>query len=240
LYNKIKDTKENDVEIISVRNRSNRDIISNLNNLLALMIVAGNQTKSDVEQRDIHSLIHPTYNWNDRISTSITPTTSFCYEVTFADQSSLGMNLKHYPIYYTSGVCGRALNCLVVTDSSVTNSSVIQSGDILLRLNGAPLSSEKGSFNFEAMTKLITSTSPPRNIRFFRPQSLSSLAPIEVLLMDDEKTPLMAKFIAHGTSPILFQLSSFDSKVRIFFILFFITFCLNNKFVSFYSYVRGN
>ena len=158
-------------------------------------------------------MIHPANNWNDRISTSFTPTSSFCYEVTFSDQTSLGINLKHHVLYYSAGVCGRKLNCLVVTDSAITNTSVIQTGDILLRMNGKALSSTSNNFEFEAMTKLITSTSPPRIIRFLRPQSISSLAPIELLLMDDEKVPLMAKFTARGVSPILFQLSSFDPKV---------------------------
>lgn len=57
------------------------------------------------------------------------------------------------------------------------------SGDILLQINGRSTSDYGEKFNFDYMTSIITSATPPRTVKFLRPSGPShTLSPAEVCL----------------------------------------------------------
>mmetsp|Transcript_9726 Transcript_9726/g.14658 ORF Transcript_9726/g.14658 Transcript_9726/m.14658 type:complete len:828 (+) Transcript_9726:64-2547(+) len=107
--------------------------------------------------------------WNKRIQSSYTPSSSFCYEITFPHQNSLGLNLKPRSIYYSCGGGTKHMGALVVVDATSLLSTIVYPGDIILRINDMNLTDIGESFSFDTCTSRITSTKPPRCVRFLRP-----------------------------------------------------------------------
>jgi hypothetical protein len=124
------------------------------------------------------SLIRP---WLTRITTSYTPTASFCFEITFPHQNALGLSLKPKSIFYSSAGTNKFMGALVVEESQALLSTVVYPGDLLLRINDTNLANFGDDFDFETATNLITASSAPRVIRFLRPLGPDhTLSPAEV------------------------------------------------------------
>jgi hypothetical protein len=124
------------------------------------------------------SLIRP---WLTRVTTSYTPTASFCFEITFPHQNALGLSLKPKSIFYSSAGTNKFIGTLVVEESQALLSTVVYPGDILLRINDTNLTNFGDDFDFETATNLITASSAPRVVRFLRPLGPDhTLSPAEV------------------------------------------------------------
>lgn len=124
------------------------------------------------------SLIRP---WLTRVTTSYTPTASFCYEITFPHQNTLGLSLKPKSIFYSFAGSNKFMGTLVVEESQALLSTVVYPGDILLRINDTNLTNFGDHFDFETATNLVTSSSSPRVVRFLRPLGPDhTLSPAEV------------------------------------------------------------
>jgi hypothetical protein len=124
------------------------------------------------------SLIRP---WLTRVTTSYTPTASFCYEITFPHQNALGLSLKPKSIFYSSAGSNKFMGTLVVEESQALLSTVVYPGDILLRINDTNLTNFGDHFDFETATNLVTSSASPRVVRFLRPLGPDhTLSPAEV------------------------------------------------------------
>lgn len=124
------------------------------------------------------SLIRP---WLTRVTTSYTPGTSFCYEITFPEQNPLGLSLKPKSIYYSSYGMNKYMGTLVVEESQTLLSTIVYPGDILLRINQTNLTNFGDDFDFEAATNIISSINGPRIVRFLRPLGPDhTLSPAEV------------------------------------------------------------
>lgn len=108
---------------------------------------------------------------------------SFCFEIIFPHQNSLGLNLKPHAISYSSSGGFKSIGCLLVIDASAFLSSILSPGDIILRINDINLCQTGDKFDFDMATKAITSAKAPRNVRFLRSYGLNySLSPAEIML----------------------------------------------------------
>ena len=107
--------------------------------------------------------------WYKRIVSAHTPSTSFCYEITFPHTNSLGLNLRPRCITYSSGGGQKYMGALVVVEITSLLSSIVYPGDILLCINGRSLVDFGDSYEFDKCTSAITSSPAPRIVRFLRP-----------------------------------------------------------------------
>ena len=173
--------------------------------------------------------------WHDRLVSSFYPTAAFAYEVTFMQQSSLGLQLRPLFLTYPVAAGKRTLGCCVVIDASQSPSQLVQAGDILVSVNGLSLvgaqnqigdqrDSQKegsGGFSFDASVKAISHAVAPRTIRFLRTAGLSvnqQLSPGEASLLVSEQVYPIAKYTVEqsastggGPHPTLLYL---DNQVR--------------------------
>ena len=141
--------------------------------------------------------------WPERLVSSFFPTAAFAYEVTFMQQSSLGLQLRPLLLTYSVGGGKRTLGCCVVIDASQSPSQLVQAGDILVSVNGLsligaqPQSGEmkeaSGGFSFDTSVKAISQAVAPRTIRFLRTAGLSvnqQLSPAEASLLVADSHPI--------------------------------------------------
>ena len=144
--------------------------------------------------------------WPERLVSSFFPTAAFAYEVTFMQQSSLGLQLRPLLLTYSVGGGKRTLGCCVVIDASQSPSQLVQAGDILVSVNGLSLigaqpqsgdmKEASGGFSFDTSVKAISQAVAPRTIRFLRTAGLSvnqQLSPAEASLLVADSHPI-AKF----------------------------------------------
>lgn len=157
--------------------------------------------------------------WSEVITTSYLPPLSFTYEISFHSQNSLGLNLRPHFIQY--GNSKKYLGCCVVLEALAKLSTIVQPGDILLRLNDSLLVSTNDSFHFESITKTIANASSPRVIRFLRIAGATYNllpSPAEILLLaNDPGTSAKYNYVMidngmNGSQPNL-QLTQIDSQV---------------------------
>ena len=145
--------------------------------------------------------------WPERLLSTFYPTAAFAYEVTFMQQSSLGLQLR--PLLLTYSVAGgkRTLGCCVVIDASQSPTQLVQAGDILVSVNGLSLigsqsqageqrdnqKDSSGGFSFDSSVKAISQAVAPRTIRFLRTAGLSvnqQLSPAEAMLLVADHHPI--------------------------------------------------
>ena len=150
--------------------------------------------------------------WPERLVSSFYPTAAFAYEVTFMQQSSLGLQLR--PLLLTYSVAGgkRTLGCCVVIDASQSPSQLVQAGDILVSVNGLSLIGAQpqtgdmreasGGFSFDTSVKAISQAIAPRTIRFLRTAGLSvnqQLSPAEASLLVADNHPIAKYAVEQST-----------------------------------------
>ncbi|CAM9472199.1 unnamed protein product, partial [Heterosigma akashiwo] len=112
--------------------------------------------------------------WERTVDSVWSQSLSFCYEVKFEQEGSLGLNLKSCQILESSYADPKKkFSCLVVADAQPALSRLILSGDLCLSVNGHHFGGY--DFHFEEATKKLVSCAPPRTLRFFRSASLSVL-----------------------------------------------------------------
>jgi hypothetical protein len=123
-------------------------------------------------------------DWLERISSAHTPSTAFSYEIKFFHQKSLGLNLRPMVILYGSGSGSRTMSVLAVMESSSALKDIVQSGDLILKVNDSVLFQDTADFDFEKVTRSITSAAAPRLIRFLRTSGNSNtMSPSQIELM---------------------------------------------------------
>ena len=153
-------------------------------------------------------------SWIQRQSSAFVQTCGFCYDITFPHQQSLGLNLRPQHIMYSEGSGAMFLGCLAVVDASAFLSTIVCPGDILLRVNDIELYASGDVFDFDKMTRVITSAAVPRTVRFLRSSDTPLLCPAELELAL-KITPAASLNIVQNNTTQSLHVASVDSKVFI-------------------------
>ena len=122
----------------------------------------------------------------ERLNTVCHPSTSYVFDVHFPSQASLGINLAPHHVVGGSSLVGPGLGAAAVEGVIIPAlPSAVRRGDVLVSVNNTPLFGPADKWTLADCTQPVTSTKPPRVVRFIRPTGSgvnSVLSPVELQL----------------------------------------------------------